>query len=98
MSDMLELVQLGKNVRYIRVNVLETTISDFSNITGISRDVVCRVEDLRLGKSSKSCPSVSTVLKICKALNVDIGDIMCDDISLNKSALDKLREVVSNGN
>ena len=98
MSDMLELVQLGKNVRYIRVNVLETTISDFSNITGISRVVVCRVEDLRLGKGSKSCPSVSTVLKICKALNVEIGDIMCDDISQNKSALGKLREVVSNGN
>lgn len=97
-SDMLELVQLGKNVRYIRVNVLETTISEFSNLTGISRDVVCRIEDLRMGKGSKTCPSVSTILKLCKSLNIEIGDIMGNDISFNEDALLNLKEVVSCGN
>ena len=98
MSDMLELVQLGKNVRYIRVNVLETTISEFSNLTGISRDVVCRIEDLRMGKGSKTCPSVSTILKLCKSLNIEIGDIMGNDISSNEDALLNLNGVVSYGN
>lgn len=98
MSDMLELVQLGKNVRYIRVNVLETTISEFSNLTGISRDVVCRIEDLRMGEGSKTCPSVSTILKLCKSLNIEIGDIMGNDISSNEDALLNLKEVVSCGN
>nr|DAS88234.1 MAG TPA: helix-turn-helix domain protein [Bacteriophage sp.] len=98
MCDMLELVQLGKNVRYIRVNILETTISEFSNLTGISRDVICRIEDLRLGKNSKACPSVSTILKLCKSLNVDIGEIMGNDISSNTTVLADLRGVVFNGN
>ena len=51
-----------------------------------------------MGKGSKTCPSVSTILKLCKSLNIEIGDIMGNDISLNEDALLNLKEVVSCGN
>lgn len=105
LSDTNELQQLGKNVRDIRVSILKCTISEFSKITGVSRDVVCRLEDLRAGGNDKTCPTIVTILKVCQSLNISIGDILGNDIISNIELVNTLkcmdfvdRECVSYGN
>ena len=105
LSDTNELQQLGKNIRDIRVNILKCTISEFSKITGVSRDVVCRLEDLRTGGNDKTCPNIVTILKVCQSLNISIGEILGKDIISNIDLVNTLkcmdfvdRECVSYGN
>ena len=62
------LIEIGKNVRRIRISV-GVTQEQLAALSGLSNDYLSRLE---LGKES---PKVETLCRICEALKVDIVEL-----------------------
>lgn len=71
------LENIGKNVKFTRRNLLDVTLNSMAKNTGISRDVICRLEYLSDGTLSKETvyPSISTVIKFCEGVGVSLSDL-----------------------
>ena len=84
---------LGKNLRFIRKNLLNLTLHQMVELTGVSRDVLCRVEDMANGLNGKKAyPSIYTIIKIASGLGVKPSFLLDCDISMS----DKCQSVVLN--
>ena len=66
------LIEIGKNVRRIRISV-GVTQEQLAALSGLSNDYLSRLE---LGKES---PKVETLCRICEALKVDIVELFQKD-------------------
>lgn len=81
------LKMLGKNLRFVRKNLLNLTLQQMVDLTGVSRDVLCRVEDMANGlKENKACPSIYTVIKIASGLGVKPSLLLDSDISMSEKS------------
>lgn len=89
------LVCIGKNVRYTRRVLLKDTLAKFSERTGISRDVICRLEDLAHGEDSrsrsKSSPSISTLVKFCSSMGVTMSELSEQDMQGSEEIKNRIR-------
>lgn len=66
------LIEIGKNVRRIRIS-MGVTQEQLAALSGLSNDYLSRLE---LGKES---PKVETLCKVCDALKVDIVELFQKD-------------------
>lgn len=87
------LVCVGRNVRYVRRVLLKDTLAKFSERTGISRDVICRLEDLAHGEDSrsKSSPSISTLVKFCSSIGVTMSELSEQDMQSSEEIKSRIR-------
>lgn len=65
-QDELSALNIGRRVRQFRLNK-ELTLKDVSEATGLSKPLLSQIEN------NVSAPPIATLLKISKALDVDIG-------------------------
>ncbi len=75
---------LGKKMKLLRVE-REMSTMDVAKLTGLSQGYISNIEN-----NAEMNPTVSTIVKLAKALNVDPGDLVSDEITVPKSMLDKL--------
>lgn len=76
---------IGRNVKYTRRGLLRMKLVDLSKHTGVSRDVLCRLEALADGTgnmgSGRVYPSISTIIKFCEGVGVTPSEILEKDFS-----------------
>lgn len=82
---------IGKNAYYTRRKVLDCTLKEFSEYTGISRDVICRLEYLAKGKFDVY-PSFLTTLKFSYNVGVTMSELYETDFEGNSAIESKIRE------
>ncbi len=75
---------LGKKMKLLRVEKDMSTM-DLAKLTGLSQGYISNIEN-----NAEMNPTISTIVKLAKALNVDPGDLVSDEIAVPKSVLDKL--------
>ena len=77
----------------IRRVLLKDTLAKFSERTGISRDVICRLEDLAHGEESrsKSSPSISTLVKLCSSIGVTMSELSEQDMQGSEEIKNRIR-------
>lgn len=99
MSDLelLTLDNIGKNVRFIRRDLLRVTLEVLSKNTGVSRDVICRLEALSdiedsVKKGVKIVyPSISTVIKFCNGVGVTPSQLFETQVEFNDEIIDSVK-------
>lgn len=84
---------IGKNVRYARRNILNITLANLSANTGVSRDVICRLEYLADGvKESTVYPGIPTIIKFCEGVGVSPSDLFDKDFSTDIEIQNRILE------
>lgn len=75
------LENIGRNVKFTRRKLLNVTLYEFAENTGVSRDVICRLEDLAKGENveQKTYPSIKTLIKFCEGVGVTPSDLFEKD-------------------
>lgn len=91
------LTNIGKNVKFIRRNLLRLKLDEISEYTGVSRDVVCRLEALssgegKMGGNGRVYPSISTVIKLCESLGITPAELLDKDFLYEPDIQDKILE------
>lgn len=90
------LTSIGKNVKYIRRNLLDVRLADISSYTGVSRDVICRLEALADGEGSMGSgrvyPSISTVIKFCEGVGITPAELLDIDVRSDVSIQNRILE------
>lgn len=88
------LENIGRNVRYTRRNLLGVTLAEMASNTGVSRDVICRLEYLANGLKSTDTvyPSISTVIKFCNGVGVTPAELFDKDFREDNEVQDKIVE------
>lgn len=88
------LTNIGRNVKFVRRNLLGLKLVDISEKTGVSRDVICRLEALSSGEgqmgNGRVYPSISTVIKFCEGIGVSTGELLDCDIQNTPDIQDKI--------
>ncbi len=84
---------LARNLRFIRRSLIRVSVSVVSRNTGISRDVINRLEYWadKIPNSKMAFPSISTLVKLGEAYGVSVGVLFDVDISQSES----LQEAIS---
>lgn len=85
---------LSKNVRYLRRDLLNTTLNELANLTGASRDVICRIEDIATTDESENVNmkfNLTTVIKLCEGTGITLAEMLCEDISKSEEIKDRVR-------
>ena len=86
LSDMAlnTLTRIGNNVKFIRKSLLNKKLIYMAELTGVSRDVIWRLEALSSGEGGmgkgRVYPSLPTLLKFCDAIGIDMSDMLTVDI------------------
>lgn len=96
------LTSIGKNVKYTRRGLLHTKLVDLSKHTGVSRDVLCRLEALADGSgnmgNNRVYPSISTIIKFCEGVGVTPAEIFekdfSSDLGIQERILDNCSELI----
>lgn len=91
------LTNIGKNVKYIRRSLLSVRLADISEYTGVSRDVICRLEALssgdgNMGTGGRVYPSISTVIKFCEGVGITPAELLDINIEEDIQIQDKILE------
>ena len=90
------LTNIGKNVKYVRRNLLGLKLDDLSKHTGVSRDVICRLEALSSGDgcmgNGRVYPSISTVIKFSEGVGVTPADLIDKDFMYESDIQDRIME------
>lgn len=98
MSDLelLTLDNIGKNVKYIRREVLGITLEHLAKTTGVSRDVICRLEalsDIDERRDTKVVyPSISTVIKFCNGVGITPSQLFETQVEFNEDIIENIEE------
>lgn len=97
--ELTTLTTIGKNVRFVRRDLLCATLEEMAKQTNVSRDVICRLEALAAGNGEmgfgRVYPSISTVIKFCEGIGVTPSDLMGVDFETNSGTQDKILEYCS---
>lgn len=83
-------MSVGKNVRKIRKEK-GLSILDLKNLTGLSKSTISDLEN------DKSSPTIETLQKIAKALNVDIKEFFKNESEKQSNTEDDLEDVFPEG-
>ena len=90
------LTNIGKNVKYVRRDLLGMKLVDIASHTGVSRDVICRLEALASGDgqmgNGRVYPSISTVIKFCENIGVTPGELLEKDFLYESEIQDRILE------
>jgi transcriptional regulator with XRE-family HTH domain len=90
------LTNIGKNVKFVRRELLNLKLVEISEHTGVSRDVICRLEALASGDgqmgSGRVYPSISTVIKFCEGIGVTPAELLDKDFLEEPEIQDKILE------
>lgn len=95
-AQLLALTNIGKNVQYIRKNILSLTLVQTSKWTGVSRDVLCRLEALasgegKMGSGGRVYPSIMTIIKFSESVGLTPGElidkVVADDPTLEEKVI-----------
>lgn len=90
------LTNIGKNVKYVRRSLLDIRLVDIAQHTGVSRDVICRLEALSDGDGTmgngRVYPSISTVIKFCEGIGVSPAELLEKDIQTDTELQRKILE------
>lgn len=92
--EMMTLENIGKNVKYTRRNLLNVTLAEMASNTGVSRDVICRLEYMANGIKSTDTvyPSISTVIKFCNGVGVSPAELFDRDFKEDAEIQEKIVE------
>lgn len=95
--ELTTLDNIGKNVRFIRRELLGVTLEGFAKSTGVSRDVICRLEALSdIGDneivSKIVYPSISTVIKFCNGVGIKPSQLFETQVEFNDEILEGIKE------
>lgn len=92
-KELMTLRFLARNLRFIRRSLIQVSVSVVSRNTGISRDVINRLEYWadKIPNSKMAFPSISTLVKLGEAYGVSIGILFDVDISRDEG----LQEMIS---
>lgn len=81
------LTTIGNNVRFIRRVLLGMNLNPMAEKTGVSRDVLCRLEALSEGTGAmgkgRVYPSLPTIIKFCESVGIDLSEMLTVDISMD---------------
>lgn len=83
-------MSVGKNVKKIRKEK-GLSILDLKNLTGLSKSTISDLEN------DKSSPTIETLQKIAKALNVDIKEFFKNESEKQSNTEDDLEDVFPEG-
>lgn len=85
----------GRRLRNAR-EAAGMTPADLSKASGVPRSVLSRLESARASKVPD--PRLTTILKICRALKISVGELLGETPSanadLNREALELMRRAV----
>jgi transcriptional regulator with XRE-family HTH domain len=94
--ELTTLTNIGRNVKFVRRDLLCLTLEEMAKQTSVSRDVICRLEALSTGDGSmgfgRIYPSISTVIKFSEGIGVTPSDLMGEDFTLNSKVQDSILE------
>lgn len=68
-------IEFGRRVKFFRVSKRNMSQEIFSNVTGIERTYLCKIE------SGQKNPTLDTINKICYGLGISIQDFFNEDIT-----------------
>lgn len=78
------LTTIGVNVRFIRKTLLDMNLTPMSEMTGVSRDVLCRLEALASGDGmmgkDRVYPSLPTLIKFCESTGIGLCELLTVDV------------------
>ena len=78
------LENIGKNVRFTRRSLLNITYASMQENTGVSRDVLCRLEDLSntsTNENFRGSPGFDTLIKFCDGVGVTPAELFEKEFS-----------------
>lgn len=94
--ELATLTIIGKNVKFVRRDLLCMTLENLAVQTNVSRDVLCRLEALASGDGQmgfgRVYPSISTVIKFCEGIGVTPSLLMGEDFESNTEIQDMILE------
>lgn len=91
------LMNIGKNVKYTRRDLLNVTLATLSKNTGVSRDVICRLEALSQGvKPETTYPSITTMIKFCEGVGVLPSELFDSEFEQEAEIQNKILEHCKN--
>lgn len=88
------LENIGNNVKFTRRNLVRVTLNEMARFTGVSRDVLCRLEAFSVkgvGEDT-SYPSISTVIKFCEGVGVTPAELLSENFRTNTEIQEKVLE------
>ena len=87
------LENIGKNVKFTRRSILGVTLATLAGNTGVSRDVICRLEALSTEVNENTTyPSISTVIKFCEGVGVTPAELFDKDFEEDSEIQKKIVE------
>lgn len=93
------LTRLGSNIKFVRNSLLCLKLNDMAKVTGISRDVLCRLEVLSSGDgkagNGRVYPSLSTIIKFCESMGIEVSELLDKDIAVDVDLQKKVLEKCS---
>ena len=96
--ELMALDNIGKNVRFVRRELLGVTLEGLAKSTGVSRDVICRLEALSDVEDSLRAgdkvvyPSISTVIKFCDGVGIKPSQLLETQIEYDEGVISIIKE------
>ena len=88
------LTMIGNNVRFIRKSLLDVKLNPMADLTGVSRDVLCRLEALASGEGNmgkgRVYPSIQTLFKFCESIGISLDELLTKEISIDPEIQSKI--------